>query len=47
MKQLKTIIRYILKQESDYYKSIRVCNFWNNNYVEYESNSDKNKKTYQ
>ena len=26
-----------------YYKPIRVGNFWNNNYIEYESNGDINK----
>ena len=31
-----------LEQEEDYYKSKRVCSFWNNNYIEYESNGDKN-----
>ena len=31
------------KQEDDYYKPIRVGNFWNNNYVEYESSGDRNK----
>ena len=25
--------------EEDYYKPVRVGNFWNNNYIEYESNS--------
>ena len=29
------------QQEEDYYKPNRVS-FWNNNYVEFESNSDKN-----
>ena len=28
-------------QENDYYKPIRVGNFWNNSYIEYES-KDKN-----
>ena len=31
------------KQEKDYYKPKRVSNFWNNNYIEYESNGDKNR----
>ena len=26
-----------------YYKPKRVSNYWNNNYIEYESNSDKNR----
>ena len=40
MKQLNRIIRDIrilFKHEDDYYKSIRADNFWNNNYIEYES----------
>ena len=31
------------QQEEDYYKPERVNNFWNNNYIEYESNGDKNR----
>ena len=30
-------------EEEDYHKPVRVSNFWSNNYIEYESNSDKNK----
>ena len=41
-------IRILLKQEDDYYKPIRVGNFCNNNYIEYESSGDRNKnQTYQ
>ena len=29
--------------EEDYYKLKRVSNFWNNNYIEYEINGDRNK----
>ena len=29
--------------EENYYKPIRVSNFWSNNYIEYESNGDRNK----
>ena len=36
-------IRTLLEQEEDYYKLKRVTNFWNNNYIEYESNGDKNR----
>ena len=39
-------IRTLFKQEDDYYKPITVGNFWNNNYVEYESSGDR-KKNYQ
>ena len=31
------------KEEENYYKPVRVNNFWNNSYVEYESNGDRNK----
>ena len=31
------------KEEENYYKPVRISNFWSNSYVEYESNSDKNK----
>ena len=31
------------KEEETYYKPVRVNNFWSNNYIEYKSNSDKNK----
>ena len=30
-------------QEDDYYKLVRVSDFWNGNYIKYENNSDKNK----
>ena len=39
MKQSKTIIRDIktfFEQQEDYYKPVRVGNFWNNNYIQYE-----------
>ena len=36
-------IRTLFKQEDDYYKPIKVRNFWNNNYIEYESSGDRNK----
>ena len=31
------------KEEENYYKPVRVSNFWSNNYIEYKSNGDKNK----
>ena len=31
------------EEEDNYYKPIKVGNFWKNYYIEYESNSDKNK----
>ena len=30
-------------EEENYYKPVRINNFWSNNYIEYESNSDTNK----
>ena len=30
-------------EEEDYYKPVRVGNFWSNSFIEYESNGDKNK----
>ena len=31
------------EEEKAYYKPKRVSNFWNNNYIEYESNGDRNR----
>ena len=31
------------EEEKSYYKPVRVSNFWSNNYIEYESNGDRNK----
>ena len=37
-------IRTLFEQEDeDYYKPGRVSDFWNNNYIEYKSNGDKNR----
>ena len=30
------------KEEKNYYKLVKISNFWSNNYIEYESNGDKN-----
>ena len=39
-------IRTLVKQEEeDYYKSKRVGNFWNNNYIKYESNGANNRNS--
>ena len=32
-----------MEKEKDFYEPKRVNDFWNNNYIEYESNGDKNK----
>ena len=41
------IIRYIRtlfeQEEKDYYKPIRIGNFWNNNYIKYERNGNGNR----
>ena len=36
-------IRNLLEHEEagNYYKPVRICNFWSNNYIENERNSDK------
>ena len=42
--RVKRDIRNLFEHEQeDYYKPVRVGNFWSNNYTEYESNSDRNK----
>ena len=33
------------QEEESYYWPERVIKFWNNNYIEYERNSDKNKNS--
>ena len=51
-KETKTIKNRILtdvknlfedEEEENFYKPVTVRNFWSNNYIEYESNSDRNK----
>ena len=37
------IFESFLKSIIDFYFSVRVSNFWNNNYIEYESNGGKKK----
>ena len=36
-------MKTILEQKDDYYKSIRVGNFGNNKYIEYESSGGRTK----
>ena len=43
IKDGRIYIRTLFEQEDDYYKSKRVNNFWNNNYIKYESNGGKNR----
>ena len=40
IRDIKTLFEL---QKEDYYKLVRVGNVWNNNYIKYESNDDKNK----
>ena len=39
-------IKTVTEKEDDYYKSIEVRNFCNNNYIKYESNDNKNKRVW-
>ena len=42
--RITRVIRTLFEQqEEDYYKPEKVTSFWNNNYIEYESNGDKNR----
>ena len=40
MKDIRNLFEY-KKEEENYYKPVKVNNFWNNNWIEYKS--DKNK----
>ena len=42
LRNIKNLFEYE-KEEENYYKPVRVNNFWSNNYIEYKSNSDKNR----
>ena len=35
--------RFEHEEEENYYKPVRVSNFWIKNYIKYESNGDRNK----
>ena len=39
-RDIKNLFEY---KEENYYKPVRVNNFWSNNHIEYESNGDRNK----
>ena len=41
---IRDIRTFFEQEEEDYYKHKRVSDFWNNNYIEYKSNGDKNNK---
>lgn len=34
----------LFEKEDDYSEPIKTYNFWNNNYIDYKSNSGRNKK---
>ena len=40
---IKDIETLFEQEEEDYYKPVRFGNFWNNNYIKYESSGDRNK----
>lgn len=48
--QNKQRLQEYIESEKDYYKPVSVRNFWNNNFIKYESSGDKDKtlsiKTY-
>ena len=39
---LRDIKNLFEQEEKNYYKPVRVNNFWSNNCIEYESNDDRN-----
>ena len=41
LKNIKNLFEH--EKEKSYHKPVRVTNFWGSNYIEYESNSDRNK----
>ena len=43
LRDLKNLFEHDHEKEGNYYKPVRVSNFWSNNYIEYESNSDRYK----
>ena len=40
LRDIKNLFEY---EEKNYYKPVRLSNFWSKNYIEYGSNSDRNK----
>ena len=42
LRNIKNLFEYG-KEEENYYKPVRVNHFWSNNYIQYKSNSDKNR----
>ena len=42
LRNIKNLFEH--EEEESYYKPVRVSNFWSNNYIEYESNGERNKE---
>ena len=42
LRNIKNLFEH--EKEESYYKPVRVSNFWSNNYIEYESNGERNKE---
>ena len=40
---VRDIRNFFENEKEDYYKPVRVGNLWSNYYIEYESNSDRDK----
>ena len=40
LRDIKNLFEH--EEEENYYKPVRVSNFWSNNYIEYESKCDRN-----
>ena len=41
LRDIKNLLEH--DKEENCYKPVRISKFWSNNYIEYESNSDRNK----
>ena len=44
LRDIKKLFKH-QEDEENYYEPVRVSNFWNNSYIKYESNGDRNKQT--
>ena len=42
LRNIKNLFK-LEKEEENYYKPVRIGNFWSDNYIHYESNGDRNK----
>ena len=41
--EILRIFSSMKKKKKNYYKPVRLSNFWSNNYIEYKSKNDRNK----